>query len=165
MLDDHDRLDLLARIGRAAASSGWVIVAYCVMDNHYHLVLEIGERGMSPGLCRVHTGYATSFNERHARVNHLFGRRFGSRPIEDADDLFATCRYVLHNPVRAGIASAVDDYEWSSYRATVGIAAPALPLDAGVLLDSFHVRRARAEELFAEFCGSVHPRLRELSAA
>jgi REP-associated tyrosine transposase len=159
VLDDRDRLDLLARTARAAQLFRWKIVAYCLMENHYHVVLEIGERGMSAGFCRVHTGYATSFNDRHGRVNHLFGRRFGSRPIEDGDDLFATCRYVLLNPVRAGVVATPEEYDWSSYRATIGIAPADLPLEVDPLLASFHPRRPRAQELVAEFCGAIHPRL------
>jgi len=156
--DDRDRRDLLTRIADVAGENGWQVYAYCLMDNHYHLVIEVGIAGMSGGLCKLHTGYATSFNTRHARVNHLFGKRYGNKMLEDEASLLWASRYVVLNPVRAGIVSTPEAYRWSSYRATVGQAFSDVPLARDRLLGSFHAAPDRAEELFSEFVGAGHPR-------
>ena len=136
------------------------------MSNHYHLVMEIGERGMSRGFCALNTGYATTFNQRHGRVNHLFGRRYGNTFLADQGSFLLACRYVVRNPIRAGLVERAEDYAWSSYRATVGLAPPELSLETTQLLAAFHPRRPtsrRARHRFDEF---VHtPTLAEKQAA
>src|SRR5207245_5895262 len=81
VVDDRDRHLILGMIDAVARQFGWRVAAYCLMDNHYHLVMEIDERGMSDGFCRLNTAYATRFNTRHGRIHHLFGRRYGSQPL------------------------------------------------------------------------------------
>ena len=102
---------------------GWSIVAYCLMVNHYHLVLQIGTGGLSRGMQSLNGGYARAYNAREGRQDHLWGRRFWSRELGDVDDLIRTCVYVDANPTRSfGIAPA--DWQWSSHRALVGLDAP-----------------------------------------
>ena len=151
VLDDLDRFDFFGRLRRTVRRHGWQIVTYCLMDNHYHLVMEIGERGMSDGFCELHTGYATEFNRRHGRVNHLFGKRYWNGRLEGEDALVAACRYVLFNPVRAGLVSSPADWEWSSYRATVGEAFPHVPLAIDALLCHFGATPEQAVEAFRDF--------------
>jgi REP element-mobilizing transposase RayT len=162
VVDDHDRRQLVARIGDVATEFGWSVHAYCVMDNHYHLVIEIGLRGMSDGFCKLNTGHATAFNARHGRVNHLFGKRYGNKYLEDEPAFLWAVRYVVLNPVRAGVVRAPEHYRWSSYRATIGIGYSDIPIVRDLILGSFHRDPQRAEELFANFVGALHPR--QLSA-
>ncbi len=150
-VDDRDRLDFLMRLSRVARRFGWKIVAYCLMDNHYHLVIEIDERGMSDGFCELHTGYATEFNYRHGRINHLFGRRYWNKRLKTDADVLTACRYVLLNPVRAGLTKAPDHWEWSSYRATIGAALAHVPLARDQLLRHFGRDPKRAIERFRDF--------------
>ena len=91
---------------RAALRHRWRILAYCLMTNHYHLVLKIDER-LSAGMCELNGRFATTSNWVNKRKDHLFGRRFTSHLIEDDPYLLASVRYVLLNPVRsvAGIQS------------------------------------------------------------
>src|SRR5437016_2680143 len=105
---------------RAALRHGWRIVAYCLMPNHYHVVLQVDERELSDGMCEFNGRFATKSNWRNKRSNHLFGARFASHHIEDDAYLFAACRYVLLNPVRK---TGMDPrrWRWSSMRATVGL--------------------------------------------
>ena len=157
VLDARDRRTLLEQTDTVARRFGWKVLAYCLMDNHYHLVIEIDERGMSRGFCRLNTGYATTFNKRHGRMNHLFGKRYGSKPIEDEASLLETCRYVLMNPVRAGLVKRPQDYRWSSFRATLGEAYSDIALSVDQLLGSFHRDPRRARALFAEFVARTPP--------
>jgi putative transposase len=149
--DTHDRNRFLVMLGRVARRYGWKIHAYCLMENHYHLVIEIDECGMSRGFCELHTGYARSYNKRHGRVNHLFGKRYWSGRLEDDVSFVNTCRYVLRNPVRAGVVSDPAAWRWSSYRATIDAALADVPLAADELLAAFGRRRAGAVDRFRHF--------------
>ncbi len=131
-LDEDDRGVFLLILQRVAAKYEWTIHAYCLMGNHFHLVLQIGDKGISNGMGELNTGYATTFNANHGRVNHLFGRRFWDALIVSDRQLLETCRYVLLNPCRAGISRAPADWIWSSYRATIGMALTTRRLTAGV---------------------------------
>ena len=115
------------------------------MPNHYHSVIEIDERGMSRGFCELNTGYACSFNDRHQRVNHLFGRRYWSSRIDDDESLLGTCRYVLLNPVRGGLVHDPAAWRWSSYRATVGLARTEMPLAQDELISERYDARRLAQ--------------------
>ena len=70
---DKDRGFFCLTVDRVAKKYGWTVLAYVLMDNHYHLVISVGERGLSAGMCELNTAYAVWFNQEHGRVNHLFG--------------------------------------------------------------------------------------------
>lgn len=147
----RDTADFLARLDRTAGRYGWLIWAYCLMPNHYHVVLEIGDAGMSCGWCELNTGYARAHNHRHGRANHLFGRRYWSRRIEGVEDMLGVCRYVLLNPCRAGLVA--DPIAWtpSSYRETIGLDRPIGALARLAVLDQFAPSPQRAAVLFRRF--------------
>jgi putative transposase len=122
-LDDDDRLDLLDRLDRSLPSAGVGCFAWALLGNHFHLVLQAGEGGISMPLRGVLTGFALRFNRRHGREGYLFQGRFGSRLAIDDSDLLGLVRYVCLNPIRAGIVRGVrqlERYPWSSYGAMVG---------------------------------------------
>jgi REP element-mobilizing transposase RayT len=150
-LDDLDRLCFVQRLNRVALRFGWTIHAYVVMGNHYHLVLEVGDAGLVRGMCELHTGYAVMFNRRHGRVNHLFGKRYWSDELTDERRFLAACRYVILNPVRAGLASSPAHYVWSSYRTTIGLALSRVAR-SDFLLCHFGTRRATSIRAFRQFC-------------
>jgi REP element-mobilizing transposase RayT len=120
-VDDDHRLFLMI-VQSVAAAYGWKIIAYVLMPNHYHLVIKLGasEKGLSRGMCFLNTAYATEYNQRYKRINHLFGKRYWSRMIEDDVQLIRTCRYILLNPVRADLRAHPGDWTWSSYNAMLG---------------------------------------------
>ncbi len=122
--DAGSRTIFLVRLAIIARRFGWEIAAYCLMTNHYHLVIKLGDLGMSRGMQSLNGGYAIAFNARYARRDHLFGRRFWSRELEDENDILETCRYVELNPVRKAMTTLPDEWRWSSYRAAVGITLP-----------------------------------------
>jgi REP element-mobilizing transposase RayT len=86
------------------------------MGTHYHLVVETPVLRLSKGLQRLNGAYAQAFNRRHARTGHLFGDRFASWVVEDEEHLVAACRYVVENPVRAGLCAHAEEWRWSAWK-------------------------------------------------
>jgi putative transposase len=111
--DDDDRRILLARLGDVVSRFDWVVHALCLMNTHYHLVVEATRLALSTGMKRLNGRYAQGFNERHGRSGHLFGDRFWSGLIESEEYLEAACIYVVWNPVRAGLCEVPEDWRWS----------------------------------------------------
>jgi putative transposase len=108
-----DRRIFLALLNRIARQQEWKLPAWCLMINHFHLVLETRHENLSAGMQRLNGVYAKWFNAWHNRKNHLFGRRFWSKRIEDETQLRDTAEYILHNPVRAGFCADPWDWRWS----------------------------------------------------
>jgi putative transposase len=120
---DITRQVFLLMLDRVSLRHDWRIIAYCLMGNHYHLVLQLGDGGMYRGMQQLNGGYARWFNENERRRDHLFGRRYWSCELLDTDDLIRTARYIDANPLRSfGIEPEL--WPWSSYRASAGLEAP-----------------------------------------
>jgi REP element-mobilizing transposase RayT len=121
--DDTDRHTWVAMLARTVEMFRWRLLAYCLMTNHYHLSVELvlGADELSRGMQRLNTSYAQYANARYGRTGHLFRNRFLSLPLESDAHLLETSRYVVLNPVRAGICAAPEDWRWSSYRACAGM--------------------------------------------
>lgn len=113
--DDADRSRFLSAMARSREKSPVEIHAYCLMENHVHLLVRDAEEKLSAFMHRLLTAYAMYFNLRHDRVGSLFQGRYRSEPVETDEQYLATLRYVLQNPARAGLAP-VDAYRWSSYQ-------------------------------------------------
>jgi putative transposase len=114
--DDDDRRFFLGLLGSVASRNDWLVHAFCLMTNHYHLVVEALRDQLSLGMHRLNGVYAEQFNSRYSRTGHLWGDRFWSGLIEDEHELATTCRYVLRNPVRAGVCTTAADWPWSGSR-------------------------------------------------
>jgi putative transposase len=151
-LEDRDRVFFCLTVQRIARKYGWTVLAYCLMDNHYHLLLSVGEQGLARGMCELNTSYALTFNSIHGRVNHLFGRRYWNRRITTERSLMAVARYIVRNPRRAGITDRLEGYRWSSYAATIGLAFADLQLAREELLAFFGASPERAVEAFRVYC-------------
>ena len=115
-LDDEDYLFFLRLLLGAGRSLRWTFHALCLMRNHYHLVIETTVTRLSRGMHRVNGLYAAEFNSRYDRVGHLFGDRFNAHAIEDETYLADACRYVIENPVRAGLCATAGEWRWSASR-------------------------------------------------
>ena len=111
--DDDDRLHFLTLLAREVRREGWHCQAFCLMPNHYHLILETTVQSLSRGLHRLNGDLAMSFNERYERWGHLFGDRFAAFVIRDDEHLQSAIEYVLNNPVRAGLCEHPEDWRWS----------------------------------------------------
>jgi putative transposase len=114
--DDVDRVLFLRLLGDCIERFAWRCHAFCLMGTHYHLVVETLRARLSAGLHRLNGLYAQRFNHRHERTGHLFGDRFHGWLVRDEDHLRATCRYVVLNPVRAGLCATASEWPWSAPR-------------------------------------------------
>jgi REP element-mobilizing transposase RayT len=144
--DRFDRIFFLQSLGRAARRYRWIVYAYCLMTNHYHLVLQVPDAGLSEGMCELNCGYSRRTNLRYGRSDHLFRNRFFDAHIETDGHLLEACRYVILNPVRAELCSRPEEWQWSSYRACAGLdfAPPCLATDEFLRLFARTPDRARA---------------------
>jgi putative transposase len=115
--DDRDRLVFLGLLAATIERHSWRCHAFCLMGTHYHLLIETQGENLSRGLQRLNGVYAQLFNRRHSRTGHLFGSRFHAWTIQDEAHLRATHRYVLENPVRAGLCATASDWPWNASRA------------------------------------------------
>jgi len=119
--DDRDRRTFLRLLAAIVAPYRLQCLAYCLMDNHYHLVATTLDANLSRAIKHLNGAYAQWWNHRHGRPGHVFQGRFGAQVIEDDQYLLTACRYVVRNPVRAGVVRTPAAWRWSSYRATAGM--------------------------------------------
>ena len=102
-LVDLDRLDFIELLGRATSRHGLRVVARCLMDTHYHLIVEATTAKLSAAMQQLNSAYAFRFNKRHGRHGHVFSERFRSWAITDEEYLHAALEYVVNNPAKAGL--------------------------------------------------------------
>jgi hypothetical protein len=121
------------------------------MGNHYHLLVETTEPTLSRGMRQLNGLYTQGFNRRHGRVGHLFQGRFKAFLVEKGAHLLELARYVVLNPVRAGVARSAAAWPWSSYGATAGIEKAPPWLEIQTTLNAFGVARARAVAKYRKF--------------
>lgn len=122
--DDHDRDRFLDIVGDACDRYAVLCLAYCLMGNHYHLVLEPPRENLSSMMRDVNGTYAQYSNRRHGRTGHLFGGPFKSIPVENDHYLGTVVKYVVTNPIAAGLAQDASSWDWSSHRAAAGLSEP-----------------------------------------
>jgi REP element-mobilizing transposase RayT len=141
----------LATLELVVARYRWRCHSYCLLGNHYHLLLETPDPNLALGMRQLNGTYAQAFNRRRGRVGHVFQGRYGAIIVESQRHLLQVSRYVVLNPVRAGLCRQPEEWRWSSYRAMIGAApAPAL-LTIDWLLESFGVRPDAARARYRRF--------------
>ena len=143
--DDRDRERLLAVMASAFARCEARALAYCLMPNHYHVVLHTRHANLSEVMRHVNGAFTHAFNRRHGRSGHLFQGRFASVHVDREAHLLSACRYVDLNPVRAGLLWDPARWPWSSFRAHAGLASPPAWLDCAALQERFLGRPVRDE--------------------
>jgi putative transposase len=114
--DDFDREVFLRLFNRVVRRRSWDYLAYCLMSNHFHLVIKTPTASLSVGMHQLSGIYARRFNERHILNGHLFESRFHSTSVEGEEHLAEVLRYVALNPVRAELCEHPSDWPWSSFR-------------------------------------------------
>ena len=134
--DDRDRTTYLRILGRVIGRQGWRCLAYCLMDNHVHLLIETPRANLGAGMQRLHGLYGQRYNERYRRLGHVFQGRYGSVRVKDDPQLFATVAYIVRNPVEAGLCGQPEGWPWSSHAATLAGRSPEW-LDVDGLLGYF----------------------------
>jgi REP element-mobilizing transposase RayT len=150
-IDARDRLRFLQLLEEVVEILGWRCHTYCLMTNHYHLLVQTPEPDISQGMHRLNGVYAKWFNWRHGYEGHLFERRFHDELVEGHAHLLELTRYIVLNPVRAGIAGTAGTWRWSSYDAMVGKRQQPPFLTTSWVLSLFNDDPNRARKLYADF--------------
>lgn len=114
-VDDEDYATYVRLLASVTVRQGWRLLAFCLMPNHVHLVIELPEANLGNGMQWLHSKYARHFNDRHHRVGHLFEAKFKSPLIKNEMALARTIGYVVANPVKAVLCQSADQWEWGSH--------------------------------------------------
>jgi putative transposase len=147
----RERARFLAAFEETLTRFAWRCFAYCLMGNHYHLVVQTPNGNVSLGMHRLNSGYARWFNRVHGHQGHLFEDRFHAQLVERDSHLLEACRYVVLNPVRAGLVPGPADWAWSSYRATVEVIGESNLIASAQLLELFGSDVDSGRRRFVEF--------------
>lgn len=156
-LDNQDRKVFVSFLSEAIARYVWRLSTYCLMDNHFHLVLRTPDANLSAGMQWLKGRYAQWFNWRHGYEGHVFYRRFHSVLVESEWHFIELVRYVLQNPVRAGLCRRAADWPWSSYRTLVSEEPGPVELELGGILSYFGQDMPSSRKAFAAFIQSAEP--------
>lgn len=146
--DDRDLETYLALLARVVVWKRWRCMAYCLMPNHVHLLIETPECNLGTGMQWLHGRYAQGFNERHGSNGHLFQGRYGAVRVTSDQHLWTVAAYIALNPVEAGLCEQPDEWPWSSHKATLGAPSPGW-LDAERLLGYFAAMGGEPRQRYA----------------
>jgi len=150
-LGDSDRELFLATLAGTISRFGWLCHVYCLMSNHYHLLIETPGANLALGMRQLNGVYTQRFNRSHDRVGHLFQGRYKAILVERDAYLLELCRYVVLNPVRANMVKDIRQWPWSSYPAMIGASACPSWLSINWLLSQFGNQRGRCREQYVRF--------------
>jgi REP element-mobilizing transposase RayT len=149
--DEQDYENFFNTLQRVNKRYNWLCHAYCLMTNHYHLLIETPDGNLSLGMRQLNGVYTQLYNKRHQRNGHLLQGRFKGILIQKESHLLEVCRYVVLNPVRARMAESPEQWRWSSYRATAGREKPHACLATDWVLGQFSGKRSKAEQEYRQF--------------
>jgi putative transposase len=135
--DDLDRVAFLGILAHVTRTSGWKCIAFCLMTSHYHLIVEVDDGVLPVVMKRLNHSYSWGHNRRYSLKGHAQHKRYGARRIADNVDLLDAFSYLAWNPPNAGVCKRPEDWRWSSYAATVELAAPHSFIDDAPLLACF----------------------------
>ncbi|MFZ6778044.1 transposase [Undibacterium sp. Ji83W] len=150
-LDEVDRQEWLTVLAEVCDRFNWVMHAYCEMTNHYHLLVETVDGNLSRGMRQLNGLYTQRFNRRHKQVGHLFQGRYKAILVQREAHLLELTRYIVLNPVRAGMVPLPEQWHWSSYDFCVRDQHAPPWLDTDWLLGQFGVKRDQARVAYAKF--------------
>jgi len=164
--DDDDCKVFLERLDQTVSRFDWILYAYCLMGNHYHLVVETPDANLSRGMAQVNSAYAQAFNKRYGLVGHLFQSRFKSLVVQRETYLLTVLRYTVLNPVRAEMCERPEDYRYSSYVETLRARDDTSLINRKVVLAHFGRDLNSARDSYQEFvvsgidADSIHEEVR-----
>ena len=148
---DADRQGFLSLLARICEKYNWTCHSYCLMSNHYHLLVETPEANLSKGMRQLNGVYTQDFNRRNHCCGHVFQGRFKSILVDKEAYLLELARYIVLNPVRAGMVQRAQDWPWSSFRATIGLVKKPVWLQDDWLLSAFGKNNTEAIRHYMKF--------------
>ena len=149
--DDEDRLTWLDIMANVCERFNWRCHAYCLMDNHYYLIVETPETNLSKGMRQLNGVYTQYVNRKNARSGHVFQGRYKAILVEKDAYLLELSRYVVLNPLRAGMVKNIGDWKWSSYHAMIGQKPAQIWLETDWILGQFGKQRKRTIAKYINF--------------
>lgn len=151
-LDDEDRTKFLEILDEKKQRSKYLLYAYCLMNNHVHLLIKEGVEELSQIMKRINVAFAYYFNNKYQRVGHVFQDRYRSEAIHNEQYLLAVVSYIHNNPVKAGIVEYPDQYCWSSYSSYIDLTLPrARLIESEIVLGLFSNNSKDAIRLFVDY--------------
>ncbi len=150
-ISDADRQTFIDILADTIVKYNWLCHAFCLLDNHYHAVIETPDPNLSLGMRQLNGVYTQAFNRAHQRVGHVFQGRYKAILVEKESHLLELCRYVVLNPVRAGMVSKVDEWRWSSYKSTAYAGKVPEYLTIEWVLGQFAEQKNTARKRYREF--------------
>ena len=150
-LGEADRELFLDTLNRVVSRYDWICHGYCLMTNHYHLLVETPRGNLAIGMRQLNGTYTQSFNRHHKRTGRLFQGRYKAILLEQETYLLELCRYTVLNPVRVKAAGWAGAWKWSSYRATAGLVKVPGFLSVNWLLRQFSRHRPTAQQRYRAF--------------
>jgi REP element-mobilizing transposase RayT len=149
--DDADRARWLRLFRTVAERCRWDCLMYCLLSTHYHLAIRIEKPNLARGMQYLNARHAETVNHRRERRGHVFGSRYHSELVETASHALELSRYIPLNPVRAGLCASPEEWPWSSYAATIGLAPEPSWLKSDWVLGLFATNLALARERYRTF--------------
>jgi REP-associated tyrosine transposase len=149
--DDEDRMVFLRELARAGARVQWTCVGFCLMTTHYHLIFRVKSGALPRGMHSLNFRYAMQFNRRHSMKGHVLGARYDAVRIRNKRELMRAYRYVMRNPVEAGICTTAESWPWSSFAAALGDVEPIDFVDPSAVLACFEGPREIASASLRTF--------------
>jgi REP element-mobilizing transposase RayT len=150
-LDTKDRELWLGVLEQVWKRFNWIIHAYCLMDNHYHLLAETPDGNLAKGMRQLNGVYTQRFNQTHNRIGHVFQGRYKAILVQKDTYLLELSRYIVLNPVRAHMVRTARDWPWSNYRATAGMTPAPKWLETAWTLVNFAQSRREAQTAYCRF--------------
>jgi putative transposase len=154
-LQDDDFELFLQILANVCERYNWVVHAYCLMNNHYHLLVETPDANLSQGMRQLNGVFTQSMNRKHHRVGHLFQGRYKAILVDKDAYLLELCRYIVLNPVRANMVNSPEEWPWSSWHCMLGNAESPVWLSTDTLLVQFAKNRQDAIQSYIDFVKSV----------
>jgi putative transposase len=150
-LNGRDRSDFLNILESVVKRYNWLCHAYCLMDNHYHLLIETPDGNLSRGMRQLNGIYTQKYNWRHNKTGHLFQGRYKAILVDKDNYLLELCRYVVLNPHRAHLTEQPNEWSWSSYKATAGLKTVPEYLTIDWILSFFGKNKTEAQKYYRKF--------------